>query len=98
MARTIVRHCANREIRIGWYNRIVPKDADPRPDEMPLYPPLDETGTVDLYQLEASLRLTPAARIRQLQQFINFAHAARKARIKRYGYDPAIAAAAETAE
>ena len=61
----------------------------------PDYPPLDETGTVDLWQIEANLALTPAQRIKQFEGFLELCQAFRKAGMKHHGdisaTDPAAA-------
>ena len=53
------------------------------------FPPTDETGDVDLEQLEHNLSLTPAERIRRNSAMQEFVEVARRARIKLYGFDPA---------
>jgi len=53
--------------------------------EFPDYPPLDETGTVDLWQLEANLAMTPAQRMKQLENFMELARAMREAGKRFYG-------------
>jgi hypothetical protein len=65
--------------------------------DMPLYPPLDETGYVDLTLIESTMALTPAERIRRHTDFLEFIELARLARIKRYGFDPAADRSPETA-
>jgi hypothetical protein len=57
--------------------------------DFPEYPPLDESGTVDLWQIEANLALTPAQRIRQFENFMELARAMREAGKKHYGELPA---------
>lgn len=53
------------------------------------FPPTDESGDVDLSQIEYHLDLTVDQRLDQLEAFTEFAEAARKARISLYGSDPA---------
>ncbi len=53
------------------------------------FPPTDESGDVDLNQIEWNLRLTPAERLRPIAAMREFAEAARAARIRLYGFDPA---------
>jgi hypothetical protein len=53
------------------------------------FPPTDESGNVDLSQIECNLQLTPAERIRRANSIRRFAEAARQDRIRRYGFDPA---------
>jgi hypothetical protein len=53
--------------------------------EFPEFPPMDETGSVDLWQLEANLALTPAQRIKQFENFMELARAMRQAGKKYYG-------------
>jgi hypothetical protein len=38
---------------------------------LPNYPPMDETGTVDLSQIDVNLSLTPAERIRRFADFLD---------------------------
>lgn len=52
-------------------------------------PPTDETGDVDINQIEWNLRLTPAERLRHTEAIREFTEAARRDRIRRYGFDPA---------
>ena len=53
------------------------------------FPPTDESGDVDLNQLEWNLRLAPAERLRRIAAIREFTEAARLDRIRRYGFDPA---------
>ncbi len=53
------------------------------------FPPTDETGDVDLNQIEWNLRLTPAQRLERTNSIREFSEAARLDRIRRYGFDPA---------
>jgi hypothetical protein len=53
------------------------------------FPPTDESGDIDINQIEWNLRLTPAERLRPIQAAREFAEAARAARIRLYGFDPA---------
>jgi hypothetical protein len=53
------------------------------------FPLTDETGDVDINQIEWNLRLTPAERLRRAEAIRGFAEAARADRIRRYGFDPA---------
>jgi hypothetical protein len=61
----------------------------------PDYPPMDETGTVDLWHIECNLALTPAERIKQFEGFIEFCQTLRTAGMKHYANlpatDPAVA-------
>ncbi|MBI4582022.1 MAG: hypothetical protein HY718_20160 [Planctomycetes bacterium] len=52
-------------------------------------PPTDESGDIDLNQLEWNLRLTPAERLHRVEAIREFSEAARLDRIRRYGFDPA---------
>lgn len=47
-----------------------------------IIPPMDETGMVDLWQIEDSLSLTPAQRIKRFEEFLKFSYALRKAGMK----------------
>jgi hypothetical protein len=58
---------------------------DVDPVGFPLYPELDPTGHVDLSQIDCSLMLTPAQRIRQLEEMLKFARHMQAERIRRYG-------------
>lgn len=53
------------------------------------FPPTDETGDVDLNQIEWNLRLAPAERIRQNSAAQSLIRTFRIARIRHYGFDPA---------
>ncbi|HVT91065.1 MAG TPA: hypothetical protein VHD56_19590 [Tepidisphaeraceae bacterium] len=44
------------------------------------FPPTDETGDVDLFQIEYHLSLTPAQRLKQIEEFAEFIFDAWKAR------------------
>ena len=59
------------------------------------FPPTDESGDVDLNQLEWNLRLTTAERLRRAEAIREFTEAARLDRIRRYGFDPADPGSAE---
>jgi hypothetical protein len=59
------------------------------------FPRADESGDVDLNQIEQNLRLTPAERLRRAEAVREFTEAARRDRIRRYGFDPADAGAPE---
>ena len=67
----------------------------PRPEDFPDFPEMDTTGTVDLGQLEDSLRLTPAQRLRRLDEWLRFISAAHRAFEKRHGIHPRDLKAAE---
>ena len=54
----------------------------------PDYPPMDESGTVDLWQLEENLRLTPQERMKRFAQFAELCDAFRAAGRKHYGQIP----------
>lgn len=60
------------------------------PVDMPDYPPMDESGWVDLTQIKANLALTPAQRMKQFEGFLELAAAMREAGRKYYGDLPAI--------
>lgn len=53
------------------------------------FPPTDETGDVDLNQLEWNLKLTLEQRLLGTNSIREFSQAARLDRIRRYGFDPA---------
>ncbi len=59
------------------------------------FPQTDESGDVDVNQIEWNLRLTPAERLRRADAVREFTEAARRDRIRRYGFDPADAGSAE---
>ena len=56
--------------------------------DFPDYPPMDETGMVDLWQIEANLAMTPAQRIEKFSRFLEFQEAIRRAGRKRNGDVP----------
>lgn len=58
--------------------------------EMPDYPPMDETGTIDIWQLKALQALTPQERMRQFEGFVELFAAFREAGRKYYGELPPI--------
>jgi hypothetical protein len=47
--------------------------------DFPDYPPLDETGMVDLWQIEANLAMTPAQRIEKFLRFLELQAAMKQA-------------------
>ena len=51
---------------------------DFNPADLPLFPPTDETGDVDLTLVEYYLRLTPAERLACLDAFESFVDFVRK--------------------
>ena len=59
------------------------------------FPPRDASGDVDVNQIECNLRLSPAERIRRNSAASEFVAAARRARIRLHGFDPATARQAE---
>jgi hypothetical protein len=63
----------------------MPGDSDFNLAEMPDFPPTDETGDVDLSQVEYCLSLTPAQRIEQNYHFRLFAEKLRQAGERYYG-------------
>jgi hypothetical protein len=56
--------------------------------DFPDYPPLDETGMVDLWQIEANLAMTPAQRIQKFMRFLELENAIRRARANHNGDIP----------
>jgi len=63
-------------------------DADFDPRTLPDFPPMDESGWVDISQIEYSLSLTVAERIEKYFQWMEFVEMAREAGRKMYGMDP----------
>jgi hypothetical protein len=55
----------------------------------PDYPPMDETGTVDLWQIEYNLSLSPAERLKRFEGFLELCQAFQKAGMKQHGHIPA---------
>lgn len=53
--------------------------------DFPDYPPLDETGMVDVWQIEANLAMTPAQRIEKFLRFLELKEAIQRAGKKYYG-------------
>ena len=67
--------------------------AEQRDDEridFPDYPPTDESGMVDVWQIEANLAMTPAQRMKQLEGFLELYDAMRRAGNKHYDELPSI--------
>lgn len=52
---------------------------DFNPADLPLFPPTDETGDVDLWQIQYNLSLTPTQRIEQNDRFAEFVELVREA-------------------
>jgi len=65
------------------------------PADFPEFPPMDKTGTVDLWQLRHNLSLTPEQRLEQYFNWLEFLEAAREAGRKLYGLEPRALKAAE---
>jgi hypothetical protein len=63
----------------------MPEPSDEELVDFPDYPPLDETGMVDLWQIEANLAMTPAQRIQKFARFLEVQEAFRRAGKKLYG-------------
>ena len=53
------------------------------------FPELDDSGTVDLAQIDFNLRLTPSQRLDQLDNWLRFIRRAQRAFRERHGFDPA---------
>ena len=64
--------------------------AEDEPLDMPDYPPMDESGWVDLTQIQANLALTPAQRMKQFEGFLELAKVMREAGRRYYGNLPPI--------
>jgi hypothetical protein len=60
------------------------KDMKQEPD----FPELDESGTVDIAQIEHNLRLTPGQRLDRLDEWIRFIRSAQRSFQRRHGFDP----------
>jgi hypothetical protein len=63
---------------------------DAKPEELdalgqPRYPYMDESGTVDISQIECNLLLTPAERLQRHEDFLEIIDTFRKAGEKYYG-------------
>lgn len=54
-------------------------DPQVNPADLPDFPEMDPTGTVELAQIECNLNLTPLERLRQHDRFLEFFRAARRA-------------------
>ena len=54
----------------------------------PQFPELDDGGGVDLAQIDYNLRLTPAQRLDQLDNWLRFIRDAHRAFRERHGFDP----------
>ena len=59
------------------------------------FPPTDESGGVDLEQIDHNLSLTPEQRFRQYFQWLEFVRIVREAGKRHYGVDPRSLAPAE---
>lgn len=59
-----------------------------RPQDVPDFPPADETGDIDLTLIDYNLSLTPSERVRRAEEFSRLAEVVRQAGIKHYGMDP----------
>jgi len=70
-------------------------DADFEPRTLPAFPPMDESGWVDISQIEYNLSLTVAQRIEQYFQWMEFVEIAREAGRKMNGVDTRPIEAAE---
>jgi hypothetical protein len=57
--------------------------------DLPDFPPMDPTGSVDLEQLESNLRLTPAERLRRHDEWLRFVKGIHREFTKRHGIEPA---------
>lgn len=58
------------------------------PLEMPDYPPSDESGNVDLWQIQEALNWTPTERIRRHDEFRAFLRSVRTAFLKQHEPKP----------
>ncbi|HYE16967.1 MAG TPA: hypothetical protein VEA69_00860 [Tepidisphaeraceae bacterium] len=67
----------------------------PDPIDFPDFPPLDDSGTVDLWQIRSNLSLTPEQRMEQYFQWMEFVRDVREAGARYYGVEPR---SAETSE
>lgn len=74
------------------------KEFDLRPEDVPEFPPTDESGEVDIWLIDTLLNMTPTERLEWHQDMIEFAHQQRLLRTKEYGFDPADIRALEEAE
>jgi len=63
----------------------MPSSSDDELVDFPGYPPLDETGMVDLWQIEANLAMIPAQRIQKFARFLEVQEAFRRAGRKYHG-------------
>jgi len=63
-------------------------DFDLRPEDVPAFPPTDESGEVDLWLIDTLLNLTPTERLQWHAEFSEFADQQRQLRAKEYGFDP----------
>jgi hypothetical protein len=60
-----------------------------RPEDVPEFPPTDESGEVDIWLIDTLLDLTPTERLAWHAEFMEFAGQQRQLIIQKYGFDPA---------
>lgn len=60
---------------------------DFNPADLPLFPPTDETGDVDLWEIRRNLSLTPTQRIEENDRFAEFVEVVREGGRRFYGAD-----------
>lgn len=65
------------------------------PIDFPDFPPLDESGTVDLWQIRYNLSLTPEMRMEQYFQWMEFVNDVREAGARYYGVESRATSAPE---
>lgn len=74
------------------------KEFNLKPQDVPRFPPTDESGEVDIWLIDTLLNLTPTQRLERHQAFIDFAACVRQQRVKEYGFDPADVCVAQEVE
>jgi len=74
------------------------KEFELRPEDVPAFPPTDESGEVDICLIDTLLDMTPTERLQLHAEFSEFAEQQRQQRAKEYGFDPADIGRIEEAE
>ena len=74
------------------------KEFDLRPEDVPAFPPTDESGEVDICLIDTLLDMTPTERLQWHESFMKFANEQRQLRAKEYGFDPGNIRALEEVE
>jgi hypothetical protein len=77
------------EARKNGFDKLTAGEFDLRPEDVPAFPPTDESGEVDISLIDTLLDMTPTERLQWHAEFSEFAEQQRQLRAKEYGFDPA---------